>query len=104
MSEFVPMDKTTSNSDIYKLGVTNWVYVLNLVTIMIVILSSVGNIAGYVVFAVFLYVILSFWILVPSGVRMMYNKTGGNVHAGDVAFMLCLWLGVIGWLICYLKK
>jgi hypothetical protein len=53
-------------------------------------------IIGFVIAAVLWY----YWIA-PSGIRRVYNKTEGSRTASNIAFLLCTWIGIFGWLICW---
>jgi len=46
-------------------------------------------------------VAVSYYWITPSGIRRVYNKSLGSRTASNIACLLCFWLGIFGWLICW---
>lgn len=107
---FSPIEKS-DHEIIYKKCISKSVYYFNLVAIWLIIVVNVASIIidgksaelGKEIILNFGFALGWFWIA-PSGVRRVYNKSRGSKISSNIAFLLCTWFNIIGWVICWIYE
>jgi hypothetical protein len=108
-NSFSPLEKGYDKEHlnvIYGECVGKSVYYFNVVAIWI--LSLINAIEAFYdptrffsMFVILIAAVIWYYWIAPSGIRRVYNKTHGSRTASNIAFFLCTWIGIFGWLICW---
>lgn len=104
---FVPVEISDHNV-VYRKCVSKNVYYVNIFLMWLVVILNLSRYFFWdhqIQEIIYLgaFAVAFFWIA-PSGTRRVYNKSYGSKTASNIAFLICTWFNLIGWVICWVYE